>query len=390
MGLFRLTCLFPKLTLSPSFYMSTILCNNLLDNRHFLGLNNKESLKDLLGSTGDEELDERLLALANDTPGIDFPSLFASLLITAGRIGLETEDPHDLEMMNRTLKEMLDSELLFAPYKNFRKVSLFGSARIQPGEPSYELAKNFATALKDAGFMVITGAGPGIMEAGNEGAGAKHSFGLGINLPFETDANPYIRSSSRFYNYYYFFTRKLYFVKEADAFAAFPGGFGTMDEVFESLTLIQTGKTTIFPMVLMDAPGKTFWKHWDKFVRDEFIESGLISQVDTSLYFVTQDVNEAVEHIKQFYRVFHSYRFIDEWIALRLQRPLPKSYVKTLSEEFSDLLASGTMHESKALSAELDEPFLRSLPRLVFKHKIRDYARLRQLIDAINLAPESK
>lgn len=369
--------------------MSSIYPQTTLDNRHFLGLNSAQFCKKFCKGTGDASLDAQILQLSNDTPGVNYPALLAAGLMTAGKAGLSSCDPHDLEMMQRSMAEMLDSELLFAPYKNFRKVSIFGSARIKAGEPSYELAREVAKELSENGFMVITGAGPGIMQAGNEGSGRKHSFGLGITLPFETDANPYISESTRLYNYHYFFVRKLYFVKESDAFIGFPGGFGTMDEVFESLTLIQTGKTTIYPVVLMDAPGKTFWKHWHEFVCKEFVDSGLISRVDTSLYYCTQDAQDAVAHIKQFYRVYHSYRFLGDKLAIRLQRMISSTCLKQLSEDFADLLESGSIHQQgKALDAELDEPFLQMLPRLYFKHKIIDYARLRQLIDAINLAPE--
>lgn len=361
-----------------------------LDNRHFLGLNLQDPDVKLYGTTGNPKLDSKIFELANDTPGIDYPSLMAAHLITAARAGLNNIDPHDMEMMNQSAKEMLESEIMFSPYKNFRKVAMFGSARIKPGEPSYEVAKEFARCLRENGFMVITGAGPGIMQAGNEGAGEEHSFGLGIDLPFETDANPYVKdASSRLYNYHYFFVRKLYFVKEADAFAAFPGGFGTMDEIFESLTLIQTGKTVIYPLVLIDGPGTSFWKHWEAFVKKEFMDSGLISSSDSSLYFITKDPKKAVEHIKQFYRVFHSYRFVSDRLVIRLLRPMPDEFLKKINEEFCDLVESGTIRPAKMLMEEMDEPFLRSLSRLVFKHKIKDYARLRQLIDRLNEAPEN-
>ncbi len=371
--------------------MSSIYPKPTLDNRHFLGLNLKNPDPKLYGTTGDPKLDARIFELANDTPGVEFPSLMAAQLITASRAGLSNLDPHDLEMMNKSVTEMLESELMFEPYKNFRKVAMFGSARIKPGEPSYKIAEEFARALHKNGFMVITGAGPGIMQAGNQGAGEDHSFGLSIDLPFETNANPYIRGArKRLYDYHYFFVRKLYFVKEADAFAAFPGGFGTMDEVFESLTLIQTGKTMIYPLVLIDAPGKSFWEKWEQFIKTEFLDSGLISPSDLSLYFITQDPEEAVNHIKQFYRVFHSYRFIEDRLVIRTLAPLPGAFIKKLNAEFADIIAEGSsIRQGKAMSVELDEPFLRALPRLNFRHKVRDYGRLRQLIDRINEAPES-
>lgn len=361
-----------------------------LDNRHFLGLNLSDPDVRLYGTTGNHKLDSRIFELANDTPGVEFPSLLAAHLMTAARAGLSNLDPHDLEMINQSVKEMLESDIMFHPYKNFRKVAMFGSARIKPEEPSYQVAKEFAECLRDNGFMVITGAGPGIMQAGNEGAGEDHSFGLGIDLPFETDANPYVRDvQSRLYNYHYFFVRKLNFVKQADAFAAFPGGFGTMDEIFESLTLIQTGKAIIYPIVLLDGPGTSFWKNWEAFVEKEFMQSGLISASDASLYYITKNPRKAVEHIKKFYRVFHSYRFVSDRLVIRLLRQIPADFLKKINEDFADLVESGSIRSAKMLTAEMDEPFLRALPRLVFKHKIKDYGRLRQLIDRLNEAPEN-
>lgn len=359
-----------------------------LDNRHFLGISLQNIDSRLLGSTGNQKLDAALCALSNDTPGVEYPSLMAASLITAGRVGLSDLDPHDMEMINKSAREMLESELMFEPYKNFRKVSVFGSARIKPGEPSYETAVEFSRLLRESGFMVMTGAGPGIMQAGNEGAGFDYSFGLGIDLPFETGINPILNEAKeRTYDYHYFFVRKLYFVKMASAFAAFPGGFGTMDEIFESLTLLQTGKTIIYPVVLIDAPGKSFWKNWEKFINKELMESGLTSETDKSLYFITQDVKAAVEHIKQFYSVFHSYRFVEDKLSIRMVREIPSSFIKELNEEFGDLVHSGTIKQGKAMAEELDEPFLRALPRLTFKQNIHDYGRLRQLIDKINMAP---
>lgn len=359
-----------------------------LDNRHFLGISPQNPDASLLGTTGNEKLDAAIFQLSNDTPGADYPSLMAANLITAGRVGLSDLDPHDMEMINKSAKEMLESELLFEPYKNFRKVAVFGSARIQPGEPSYEVAKQFSELLQQNGFMVITGAGGGIMQAGNEGAGPEYSFGLSIDLPFESGVNPFLKEArERVYDYHYFFVRKLYFVKMASAFAAFPGGFGTMDEIFESLTLIQTGKTIIYPVVLIDAPGKSFWKKWETFIQEELTDSGLISKTDHSLYYITQDPEDAVRHIKQFYKVFHSYRFIQDKISIRILHEIPASYIKQLNEEFCDLIETGSIKQGKAMNEELDEPFLRALPRLTFKHKINDYARLRQLIDRINEAP---
>ena len=232
--------------------------------------------------------------------------------------------------------------------------------------------------------MTITGAGPGIMAAGNEGAGREDSFGLNINLPFEAASNAFIAGDEKLVDFDYFFTRKLSFVKESDAVAAFPGGFGTMDEIFETLTLIQTGKTRIYPLVLVDAKGGTYWKFWQQFVEEHLSRLNLISDSDFSLFKVTDDVDEAVEEVTRFYSNFHSYRYVGDKLVIRMQRELTEGQLKKLRKDFSDTLKSGDFKQCGPLDAEDDEPLLDSLPRLVFRHRRRNFGRLRELIDAIN------
>ena len=337
-----------------------------------------------VGSTGEKELDDRIMELAQSTHGVSDHCLLAEMMITAVRIargGAVTEG--DFKLMNRALKEMREANEVFHPYCNNRKVAVFGSARTQPDEPAYQTAVEFSRRMREEGFMTITGAGPGIMAAGNEGAGREDSFGLDIALPFEAAANEFIAGDPKLISFNYFFTRKLSFVKEADAAVGLPGGFGTMDEVFEALTLIQTGKASIYPIVLLDGKGGTYWKFWKQFVDEHLARLGMISEDDFHLFLVTDDVEEAVEEIVGFYRVFHSYRYVGDKIVLRLNTALAEDSLASIEEEFSDLVKAGRMTQQKALEEE-DEEELSGLVRLVFRHRRRNFGRLRQLIDAVN------
>lgn len=338
-----------------------------------------------VGSTGDKVLDERIMELAQSTVEESSRCLLAEMMITAVRIargGSVTEG--DFKLMNRSLKEMREANEVFHPYRDHRKVAVFGSARTQQEEPAYQAAMEFSRRMREEGFMTITGAGPGIMAAGNEGAGREESFGLNIALPFEAAANEFIAGDRKLIDFNYFFTRKLSFVKEADAAVGLPGGFGTMDEVFEALTLIQTGKASIYPIVLLDAVGGTYWKFWKQFVDEHLARLGMISESDFHLFRVTDSVEEAVEEIVQFYSVFHSYRYVGDRIVLRLNTPLSDEALVSLSERFPDIVKAGKMIQRGALEEEEDEADLQELPRLVFRHRRRDFGRLRQLIDAVN------
>lgn len=337
-----------------------------------------------IGSTGEKKLDERIMALAREISGDEENCLLSEMLISAVRISRGAVTEGDFKTMNRALKEMRIANEVFYPYRNCRKISVFGSARTDPEEPEYKAAVEFSRKMRDAGFMTITGAGPGIMAAGNEGAGREDSFGLNINLPFEAASNAFIAGDEKLVDFDYFFTRKLSFVKESDAVAAFPGGFGTMDEIFETLTLIQTGKTRIYPLVLVDAKGGTYWKFWQQFVEEHLSRLNLISDSDFSLFKVTDDVDEAVEEVTRFYSNFHSYRYVGDKLVIRMQRELKEGQLKKLRKEFSDVLKSGDFKQCGPLDAEDDEPLLDALPRLVFRHRRRNFGRLRELIDAVN------
>lgn len=343
-----------------------------------------------VGTTGEKAIDDELLALAERIAPEGKECLLAELLINSVRVSRGAVTYGDFKMMNRALKEMRVANEVFYPYRNERKVAVYGSARTEPNREEYKTAVEFTRRMREEGFMTITGAGPGIMAAGNEGAGRDHSFGLNISLPFETTANAYILGDEKLVDFNYFFTRKLSFVKEADAAVAFPGGVGTMDELFESLTLIQTGKATVFPIVLLDAPGGTYWKFWLQFLKEHLLRSELISETDFSLFIVTDDVGVAVKEITQFYKNFHSYRYVGDRLVLRLKEKISAKALKHLNIEFNDIVADGEIQQCASLDEERMEHDIIDLPRLVLRHKRRDFGRLRMLIDAINVAELEK
>jgi uncharacterized protein (TIGR00730 family) len=290
----------------------------------------------------------------------------------------------DVKLLNAALRELRYAFKIFTPYRNIRKVSVFGSARLAQNSAPCRTAHEFARRITAAGFMVITGAGHGIMQACQEGAGRDRSFGVNIRLPFEQEPNKFISKDPKLLTFRYFFTRKLIFIKEADAAALFPGGFGTHDEAYECLTLVQTGKTRPMPIVFLDAPRGTYWKTWKRYVEDHLLRQGLISEEDLSLFKVTSSVDEAAEEISRFYRVYHSARTVGRDLVIRLARPLDQELVERLGREFADIIVSGSMVQRAALPAEADEPELAALPRLVFAFNRTNFGRLRQLIDRIN------
>ncbi len=336
------------------------------------------------GSTGNKGIDARIESLVEEWACGANNALVQELIVTSLKIGRDCLPEGDMKLFNRSLKEMRKSSQVFSPYVAERKLSIFGSARTKPEEPEYQTAIDFAAKMREAGFMGITGAGPGIMEAAQKGAGRDNSFGLNIKLPFEQGANPTIDGDEKLINFNYFFTRKLAFVKESDAIAALPGGFGTMDELFEVLTLMQTGKAQIVPVVLLDKEGGTYWKTWFRFVEDHLLRLGLISEFDFKLFKMTTDIDEAVEEITNFYRNYHSYRYVGKNLVMRLQNPVTPELIDRLNKEFSDMLEDGSFEACEALPEEADEVHLKDLPRMIC-HKKRGLAgRFRELIDAVN------
>jgi uncharacterized protein (TIGR00730 family) len=314
--------------------------------------------------------------------------LVADLIATAQQLQGDGASVGDLKLAAGALKEMRAAFSLFAPYRGVRKVSTFGSARTQEGDPVFVLAEEFARQMADRGYMVITGAGPGIMEACQRGAGREHSFGINIRLPHEQEPNPVIRGDPKHMDFRYFFTRKLFFLKEADAVVLFPGGFGTHDEGFETLTLLQTGKTRPVPLVLLDGRRGTYWKTWQRYIEDHLLRRGMIGPEDLALYRVTDSVETAVNEIVGYYRVYHSARYVRDLFVIRLTRALPTASVAALAEEFDDIITDGRIVQRRAFAAERDERDIGHLPRLVFRFNRLGFGRLRQLIDAINAAAE--
>lgn len=333
--------------------------------------------------TGDEDLDARLEVVAQQFCGKHNPATVKQLLANVLRAAGSAIEEHDLEMMNRTLDEMLAADKMFLPYRNVRKITCFGSARIKEDEPAYIQAKKFSQLAARQGYMVITGGGPGIMQACNEGATEHFSFGLNITLPYEQHANHVVEGSEKMMNFYYFYTRKLNFLKQTDALVAFPGGFGTMDEIYECITLMQTGKSTLFPVVLLDPPGETFWGRWVHFIRKELLDAGLISPEDMSLLYVSKSSEDALAYIERFYRRFHSYYFHGEEITIRLMEGLEDKTLAWIRETFTDIMPQGDLELLESDSAD-PEPLLAALPRLHFTLRRGNYARLKELIDVIN------
>ncbi len=309
------------------------------------------------------------------------------LIATAQGLLSDGASVGDLKIATGALKEMRHAFKVFAAYRGVRKVSTFGSARTQTGDPVFRLAEEFSRRIADCGYMIITGAGPGIMEACQRGAGRTRSFGVNIRLPQEQSANTVIEGDPKLMTFRYFFARKLFFLKEADAVVLFPGGFGTHDEGFETLTLLQTGKTRPIPLVLLDRHRGTYWKTWQRYVEDHILRRGMVERADLTLYKVTDNVDAAVKEIVTYYQVYHSSRYVRDRLVIRLSRALPAAYVQELASEFADIIPDGVLEQRPALSVERDEPDLLHLPRLALRFHRHDFGRLRQLIDRINMAP---
>jgi hypothetical protein len=324
---------------------------------------------------------EELIALAGGPHNTD---LVADIIENALQLLRDVEHRGDVRVIQTAMRELRYSFRLFAPYADRRKVSIFGSARTQPSRVEYQQAVEFGRLMAAAGYMVITGAGGGIMQAGHEGAGPDMSFGANIRLPWEQAANPVIQRDRKLITFKYFFTRKLTFLRHSDAIVLFPGGFGTLDEGYEALTLMQTGKSRIMPLVLIDRPGGTYWKTWDKHVREHLLRNELISDDDLNLFQMTDSPAQAVKWITRFYRNFHSSRFVRDRFVIRLQRAPSPEALEGLNEDFADIIADAQLASVKATAEELEEDDFVDLPRVAFGFDRRHYGRLRELIDALN------
>ena len=308
----------------------------------------------------------------------------ADILENALKLLTDVEDTGDVRVIQTALRELRYAFRLFAPYSHVRKVTMFGSARTLPSRQEYQQGVEFGRKMAAAGWMIITGAGPGIMQAGHEGAGPDKSFGVNIRLPWEQSANPVIREDKKLVTFKYFFTRKLIFIRHSDAITLFPGGFGTMDEGYEALTLMQTGKCQLVPLVLIDKPGGTFWKTWDAQVRQHLLRNELISPEDLSLYQVTESTDEAVKIITRFYRNYHSTRFVKDMLVIRMKHRPSESALAALNEDFADINSGAPIKSIKPTPEEVEDDDHLDLQRIAFQLNRRDYARLRQMIDVLN------
>lgn len=319
-------------------------------------------------------------------PGREFANhdLIAEMIQTALKLAGDDASRGDLKILQRALKELRYAFKVFAPYRSVRKVSIFGSTRVQEGDPYYQMAVQVAGRLANEGFMVITGAGNGIMQAGHEGAGRDRSFGVNIQLPFGQDANRFIANDPKLITFHFFFTRKLIFVKEADAAVFFPGGYGTHDEAIEALTLAQTGKSQIIPIILVDLPGRGYWRDWEEFIHREMLSNGFILKQDLNFFQIVEDYGAVVQAIKKFYRNYHSYRFVKQDLVIRLLHPPTAALVKKLNRDFRDILTDGEVRATTPLPEELDDPETLSFQRILVPFNRKDFGRLRQFIDAIN------
>jgi uncharacterized protein (TIGR00730 family) len=331
-------------------------------------------------------VDEAIEQLLDIAQNIRQRGIVREMILAALKAGQESSQKADLKLMNSTLKEMRFTAKVFEPYREVKKVTVFGSARTQPHETIYEIARRLGRKLAEAGYMVITGGGPGIMQAVNEGAGTEQSFGVNIRLPFEQKMNPIMDGNPRSITYKYFFNRKVAFLRETDAVVLFPGGFGTLDEAMETLTLVQTGKRDPFPLVLVDEPGGTYWTRWIHFLEKELMTQGYISSSDFYLFERVESVDDAIDRIRSFYTRYHSLRYVGEQLVLRLTSSIGDKEVEVLRREFQDLLTpQGAIILSGPLQEESDEPELAHFPRIVLDFNRRDFGRLRKFIDAINV-----
>jgi len=334
-----------------------------------------------------ERMDE-IHRLANDLyvalENVQDGDLVGEIIANGLKLLRDETNRGDMKLINKSFKEIRYALRVFAPYRDVRKVSIFGSARTPESHEDYVAASNFGKAMADAGWMVITGAGGGIMAAGHGGGGPEASFGLAIRLPFEQKTNPYIEGNPKLINFKYFFTRKLMFVRSSHAIALFPGGFGTMDEGFEVLTLIQTGKAVPMPIVYVDRPGGDYWSMWQDYVKKQLLDRKLISPEDLELYKITDNVDEAVREVRHFYKNYHSVRYARDEIVLRLLKAPTDEQLEHIRTTFADIVTRGTYRVTEPLPVERDEPALAHLPRLVFQFNRRDHGRLRMLINYLN------
>jgi uncharacterized protein (TIGR00730 family) len=333
-------------------------------------------------SKQDQELIQQLVG---EHGGGENADLVAEIIETALRLIDDKTDRLDVKVITSALKELRYASKIFAPYRSRQKVTVFGSARTLPDAPEYKQAVALGKAIVAHDFMVITGGGEGIMGAAQRGAGRNNSFGLNIRLPFEQEPNLEIAGDRKLINFKYFFTRKLCFMKESDAIVLFPGGFGTHDEGFESLTLMQTGKSQPKPLVFMDRPRGNYWKTWWRFVEDQLLDADMIRKEDLALFKVTDDIEEACDQIVRFYSNYHSCRYVKDALVVRVKHSVTEGLLRTLNERFANICVNGAQFQASGpLPEEENEPELADLQRIVFPFNRTNFGRLRSLIDVVN------
>jgi uncharacterized protein (TIGR00730 family) len=330
---------------------------------------------------GEQSLVDQLLDSAGVTARRD---LYRSIIGTVVHLAEDHTETLDLKLARAAMAEMAEAFRVFRPFRVEQKVTFFGSARTLPDDPLYLQARRLAERMAGHGWMVVTGAGPGIMAAGMQGAGRERSLGVNIRLPHEQGANEFIAQDPKLVEMRYFFTRKLMLIKESDGYAVLPGGFGTLDEAFELLTLLQTGKAQPAPLVLLDVPAGTYWKGWQHFLDTEVAAGGLISPEDRSLYVITSDVDAAAAELLGFYRNYHSCRWVGDLLVMRLRVAPTREQLAELTKRFADIVASGSIRPTKPLGPERSSGDHVELPRVALRFDRIHYGRLRQLIDALN------
>lgn len=341
-----------------------------------------------------ESEEAAIKALVAESGCVHSPELIGEIIETALLLGRDKAPVADLKLFVRALKELRYASKVFQPYSDRRKVAVFGSARLAPQTAEFQMAEELGRKIVESGFMVLTGGGDGIMGAAQKGAGRDKSFGLNIRLPFEQRANETIHGDKKLINFNYFFTRKVNFVKETDAFVLFPGGFGTQDEGFECLTLMQTGKAKITPLVLLDTADGRYWETWEFFIKNDLLRMKLISASDFHLFTIAHSCEEAIGHIRQFYRVFDSYRWVREKMVIRVKKSLTEESLAALNQKFASILAAGTIEQTSILPEEAERhpwsvgAMFRGqsddMTRIVLTPKKTDFGSLRLLIDTIN------
>jgi uncharacterized protein (TIGR00730 family) len=332
----------------------------------------------------DEQITQAILNLIKQFGEVEDSyetDLIVQLIQTSLKLHVDKHDLGQLKLITRALKEMRYAYRIFSQYAGSQRISIFGSARTPENHPDYQTAKAFSRLMASQGWMCITGAANGIMKAGIEGSQPESSFGLSIKLPSEIASNKVIEGDPKLIIFHYFFTRKLMFMSHSDAVAAFPGGFGTMDEIFEVLTLLQTGKAHTIPVVLLEGPGGHYWDHWEDYLNQQLLTNGWISPDDYSLYYKAPSIEMAAEHIQTFYRNYHSQRYVKDKLVFRLKKELPAPQIQSLNQQFSPLIQSGVIEKSAPFPE--DDEFL-DLPRIAFSHTRQHYSLLRKMIDAIN------